>query len=135
MFCRQRGHSLKNCPKKSDESIDKKFCYNCGENGHSLAKCPKPLQDGNKLLLEKVQFFLTIAFNWHCFGFSLPMRVSSMSAMLLPVGWWNVLQIGLLLWTIIKMTNYKPSSRNKLIRSHLLVINILQKIWVENHFI
>ncbi|KAH1075434.1 hypothetical protein J1N35_027762 [Gossypium stocksii] len=42
LHCRQRGHSLKNCP----EVMDKKTCYNCGEAGHSLSKCPQPLQDG-----------------------------------------------------------------------------------------
>ncbi|KAL2550471.1 VASCULAR-RELATED NAC-DOMAIN 6 [Forsythia ovata] len=46
LFCRQRGHSLKNCRNKNEESLDKKLCYNCGENGHSLDKCPQPLQDG-----------------------------------------------------------------------------------------
>ncbi|GMJ06526.1 hypothetical protein HRI_004321800 [Hibiscus trionum] len=42
LHCRQRGHSLKNCP----DVMDKKTCYNCGESGHSLSKCPQPLQDG-----------------------------------------------------------------------------------------
>ncbi|XP_022738264.1 uncharacterized protein LOC111291001 isoform X2 [Durio zibethinus] len=42
LLCRQRGHSLKNCP----DVMDKRKCYNCGETGHSLAKCPQPLQDG-----------------------------------------------------------------------------------------
>ncbi|XVF50827.1 hypothetical protein PTKIN_Ptkin04bG0134700 [Pterospermum kingtungense] len=42
LHCRQRGHSLKNCP----DVMDKKTCYNCGETGHSLSKCPQPLQDG-----------------------------------------------------------------------------------------
>lgn len=46
LLCRQRGHSLKNCPIKNDENMDKKLCYNYGETGHSLAKCPQPLQDG-----------------------------------------------------------------------------------------
>ncbi|XP_038993329.1 uncharacterized protein LOC120117057 [Hibiscus syriacus] len=41
LHCRQRGHSLKNCP----DVMDKKTCYNCGETGHSLSKCPQPLQD------------------------------------------------------------------------------------------
>lgn len=46
LLCRRRGHSLKNCPNKADESVDKKMCYNCGESGHSLAKCPLPIKDG-----------------------------------------------------------------------------------------
>ncbi|CAA2981603.1 DNA-binding HEXBP [Olea europaea subsp. europaea] len=46
LFCRHRGHSLKNCRKKNEESLDKKLCYNCGETGHSLDKCPQPFQDG-----------------------------------------------------------------------------------------
>lgn len=45
LFCRQHGHSLKNCPEKSDTN-KKKLCYNCGEVGHSLSKCPLPLEDG-----------------------------------------------------------------------------------------
>lgn len=45
LLCRRRGHSLKNCPDKGEDS-DKKLCYNCGEIGHSLNKCPQPLQDG-----------------------------------------------------------------------------------------
>lgn len=47
LLCRQRGHSLKNCPDKNEENVDKKLCYNCGEFGHSLALCPQPLEDGN----------------------------------------------------------------------------------------
>lgn len=46
LFCRQRGHSLKNCRNKSEEVVEKKLCYNCGETNHSLSRCPKPLQDG-----------------------------------------------------------------------------------------
>lgn len=46
LLCRRRGHSLKNCPNKNDEVVDKKLCYNCGETSHSLANCPYPLQDG-----------------------------------------------------------------------------------------
>lgn len=46
LLCRRRGHSLKNCPNKDDEKVDKKLCYNCGETSHSLANCPYPLQDG-----------------------------------------------------------------------------------------
>lgn len=38
---------MKNCPNKEDETLGKKFCYNCGETGHALAQCPQPLQDGN----------------------------------------------------------------------------------------
>ncbi|KAJ0551803.1 putative transcription factor interactor and regulator CCHC(Zn) family [Helianthus annuus] len=50
LLCRQRGHSLKNCPDKNEENIDKTLCYNCGEFGHSLASCLQPLQDGNLLI-------------------------------------------------------------------------------------
>jgi len=46
LFCRQRGHSLKNCPNKSEEVAEEKLCYNCGETSHSLSKCPHPIQDG-----------------------------------------------------------------------------------------
>lgn len=46
LLCRQRGHSIKNCPNKNDETMDTKFCYNCGGTGHSLAQCSQPLQDG-----------------------------------------------------------------------------------------
>jgi hypothetical protein len=46
LLCRERGHSLKNCPDKSEGNL-KKFCYNCGESGHSLSKCPKPIENGN----------------------------------------------------------------------------------------
>lgn len=46
LLCRHRGHSVKNCPNKNDETMDKKFCYNCGESGHSLAQCSQPLQEG-----------------------------------------------------------------------------------------
>ena len=46
LLCRERGHSLKNCPEKSEGNL-KKFCYNCGESGHSLSKCPKPIENGN----------------------------------------------------------------------------------------
>lgn len=45
LLCRERGHSLKNCPEKSDGDL-KKFCYNCGGSGHSLSKCPKPIENG-----------------------------------------------------------------------------------------
>lgn len=50
LLCRQRGHSLKNCPDKNEENIDKKLCYNCGGFGHSLALCPQPLVDGNLII-------------------------------------------------------------------------------------
>lgn len=50
LFCRQRGHSLKNCQKKNENDMEAKLCYNCGETGHSLSRCPLPLQDGNLLL-------------------------------------------------------------------------------------
>ncbi|KAL6127721.1 hypothetical protein ACLB2K_071084 [Fragaria x ananassa] len=46
LFCRQRGHSLKNCQKKNENDMEAKLCYNCGESGHSLSRCPLPLQDG-----------------------------------------------------------------------------------------
>ncbi|KAL6971939.1 hypothetical protein U1Q18_031622 [Sarracenia purpurea var. burkii] len=46
LLCRQRGHSLKNCLNKNDDTMDKKLCYNCGDTGHSLDKCSQPLQDG-----------------------------------------------------------------------------------------
>ncbi|KAK9914255.1 hypothetical protein M0R45_038044 [Rubus argutus] len=46
LFCRQRGHSLKNCQKKNENDMEAKLCYNCGETGHSLSRCPLPLQDG-----------------------------------------------------------------------------------------
>jgi hypothetical protein len=46
LLCRERGHSLKNCPDKSEGNL-KKFCYNCGESRHSLSKCPKPIENGN----------------------------------------------------------------------------------------
>jgi hypothetical protein len=46
LLCRERGHSLKNCPEKSEGNL-KKFCYNCGESGHSLSMCPKPIENGN----------------------------------------------------------------------------------------
>lgn len=46
LLCRERGHSLKNCPEKSEGNL-KKFCYNCGESGHALSKCPKPIENGN----------------------------------------------------------------------------------------
>ncbi|GKV31139.1 hypothetical protein SLEP1_g39873 [Rubroshorea leprosula] len=47
LLCRQRGHSLKNCPIKNDENMDKKLCYSCGETGNSLAKCSQPHQDSS----------------------------------------------------------------------------------------
>ena len=47
LLCRHRGHSLKRCPKKNDETMDQKLCYNCGETGHSLSQCPQPREDGN----------------------------------------------------------------------------------------
>ncbi|KAM1471514.1 hypothetical protein ACFX14_042000 [Malus domestica] len=46
LYCRQRGHSIKNCLNKKDDSVAEKLCYNCGENGHSLSNCPYPLEDG-----------------------------------------------------------------------------------------
>ncbi|XP_024171937.1 uncharacterized protein LOC112177860 isoform X2 [Rosa chinensis] len=46
LFCRQRGHSLKNCQKKNENDTEAKLCYNCGETGHSLSRCPLSLQDG-----------------------------------------------------------------------------------------
>ena len=49
--CRRRGHSLKNCPEKNNESSEKKLCYNCGDTGHSLSHCPYPMEDGNFSLL------------------------------------------------------------------------------------
>lgn len=52
LLCRQRGHSLKNCPKKSGEDVDDKLCYNCGDFGHSLALCSQPLQDGNLFIFS-----------------------------------------------------------------------------------
>lgn len=51
MQCRRRGHSLKNCPEKNNESSEKKLCYNCGDTGHSLSHCPYPMEDGNFSLL------------------------------------------------------------------------------------
>ncbi|KAB2596673.1 hypothetical protein D8674_032123 [Pyrus ussuriensis x Pyrus communis] len=46
LYCRQRGHSIKNCLNKKDDSVAEKLCYNCGENGHSLSNCPYPLEHG-----------------------------------------------------------------------------------------
>ena len=40
LFCRQRGHSLKNCQKKNENDMEAKLCYNCGETGHSLPDAP-----------------------------------------------------------------------------------------------
>ncbi|KAL5727129.1 hypothetical protein ACHQM5_000358 [Ranunculus cassubicifolius] len=48
LLCRRRGHSLKNCPNKSDEISEQKLCYNCGEAGHALSNCSQPLRDGLK---------------------------------------------------------------------------------------
>ncbi|XP_011030201.1 PREDICTED: uncharacterized protein LOC105129717 [Populus euphratica] len=46
LLCRHRGHSLKHCPNKNDETMDQKLCYSCGEKGHSLSQCPQPREDG-----------------------------------------------------------------------------------------
>ncbi|KAH7426095.1 hypothetical protein KP509_11G084500 [Ceratopteris richardii] len=43
LLCRKVGHSLKNCPSKSNEE---KLCYNCGSSGHRLAECKEPLKNG-----------------------------------------------------------------------------------------
>lgn len=64
LVCRRRGHSLKNCPNKNDDTVDSNLCYNCGESGHSLAKCPQPLQDGNifSSLLEHIICLVSLGF-------------------------------------------------------------------------
>ena len=61
--CRQRGHTLKRCPNKGDETLDKKICYNCGEKGHSLFDCTLPLQDGTDFSLVLPFFFLQFYVN------------------------------------------------------------------------
>ena len=40
--CRQIGHSLSACPKKSNS---RSICYNCGSNAHALRHCPLPRED------------------------------------------------------------------------------------------
>ncbi|ORX61585.1 hypothetical protein DM01DRAFT_1332183 [Hesseltinella vesiculosa] len=47
--CREKGHSVENCPKKTSEQG---ICYNCGSTEHSLKKCKKPRQ-GNALPFAK----------------------------------------------------------------------------------
>ncbi|CAB4271417.1 unnamed protein product [Prunus armeniaca] len=46
LYCRQRGHSIKDCLNKNDDTVALKLCYNCGETGHSLSTCSLPLQEG-----------------------------------------------------------------------------------------
>lgn len=40
-LCRQKGHSIKNCPKaESDTAVD--ICYHCGSNEHTTKNCATP---------------------------------------------------------------------------------------------
>ncbi|KAI8381293.1 uncharacterized protein BYT42DRAFT_300302 [Radiomyces spectabilis] len=38
--CRQKGHSVGNCPKAKQSAQG--ICYNCGSSEHSLKNCKKP---------------------------------------------------------------------------------------------
>lgn len=43
--CRQRGHTVANCPYKTVANC----CYKCGSTEHSLARCPKRARDDDSL--------------------------------------------------------------------------------------
>lgn len=42
LCCRQMGHSLSNCPMKTNTGGNNSICYNCGSNAHALKFCPLP---------------------------------------------------------------------------------------------
>ncbi|KAI9306776.1 hypothetical protein BJ944DRAFT_40757 [Cunninghamella echinulata] len=53
--CREKGHSVENCP-KGKETI-KGICYNCGSTEHSLKNCKKP-RKGSKFTHEYIDILM-----------------------------------------------------------------------------
>ncbi|KAI8896076.1 hypothetical protein BC833DRAFT_507337, partial [Globomyces pollinis-pini] len=55
-LCRQKGHSIANCPRNTSKSTDDielaemgSICYNCGSLEHTLAKCDQRKDPKNPL--------------------------------------------------------------------------------------